>query len=140
MATAGALSLFEPLFIFGWLQSRLEKDYGVLPAILLAAAGFALYHVGYLPVQISDQFYSAVLFAVAFRLTRNLLVCWPALWAVTSAFVCLSGNVCFYDWSMAASSGFVFVLEAGLIGGMVFWQGHSKPIARPRVVQQRPAQ
>lgn len=67
MAAAGAVSLFEPLFVFGWLQLRFEKDWGVLPGILLAALGYALYHVGYMPGEMSGQFYSAV---VALRQRR----------------------------------------------------------------------
>lgn len=111
MAAAGAFSLFEPLFVFGWLQSRFERDFGLLPAILLAALGYALYHLGYMPGQMSGQFLSAVLFAVCFRLTGNLLVCWPVLWAAASAWLCLGANVCFYNWGMASFSGIVLALE-----------------------------
>ncbi len=122
MAAAGAVSLFEPLFIFGWLQVRFEKDFGVLPAILLAALGYALYHIGYLPGEMSGQLYSAVLFAVCFRLTNNLLVAWPLLWTTNSALLCMANNVCFYNWSMATFSGFVLVVELGFIAWMAFRQ------------------
>ncbi len=47
MAAAGAVALFEPLFIFGWLQLRVEKDFGILAAIHLAPFCYALYHIGY---------------------------------------------------------------------------------------------
>ncbi len=118
MAAAGAVSLFEPLFIFGWLQLRFEKDFGILPAILLAALGYALYHIGYLPQSMSIQFYSAAAFAVAFRFTNNLLVAWPLLWATTSAWVCIGSNTCFYSWGMVSGSAFVFVVELILIAAL----------------------
>ncbi len=115
MAAAGAVSLFEPLFIFGWLQMRFEKDFGILPAILLAALGYALYHIGYLPQSMAIQFYSAAVFAVAFRFTANLLVTWPLLWATTSAYSCIGSNICFANWGMVTGLAFVFVIELVLI-------------------------
>ena len=122
MAAAGAVSLFEPLFVFGWLQLRFEKDFGVLPGILLAALGYALYHVGYMPGEMSGQFYSAVVFAVCFRLTRNLLVAWPLLWATSSAWLCIGANVCFYNWGMATFSGMVLLIEIAFIAFMALRQ------------------
>lgn len=122
MAAAGAVSLFEPLFIFGWLQLRFEKDFGVLPAIILAALCFALYHIGYLPQAMSGQFYNAAVWAVAFRLTKNLLVAWPLLWAATSASICIGSNVCFANWGFVTGSAFVFVVEVVLIAALALMQ------------------
>ena len=73
-ALAEAVSLWEPLFVFGWLQLRFEKDFGVLPAVLMAYACFALYHVGFGSVDMMmEQFLSAVVYATVFRLVENLL-------------------------------------------------------------------
>lgn len=127
MAAAGAVSLFEPLFVFGWLQMRFEKDFGILPAILLAALCFALYHIGYLPQAMSGQFYSAAVFAVAFRLTTNLLVAWPLLWATTSATICIESNICFANWGLVTGSAFVFVIEVVLIAAFAFLQRRTVP-------------
>ncbi|MGE5376877.1 MAG: CPBP family intramembrane glutamic endopeptidase [Bacteroidota bacterium] len=118
MAAAGALSLFEPLFVFGWLQLRFEKDFGVLPGILLAGLGFAIYHAGYMPQAMQYQFYDAVLWAVCFRLTGSLLVTWPILWAATSAWVCLGGNSCLYNWSMVVTWGLMLLIEIAYIAFM----------------------
>lgn len=122
MAAAGAVSLFEPLFVFGWLQLRFEKDFGVLPGILLAALSYAFYHVGYMPGEMSGQFYSAVVFAVCFRLTGNLLVAWPLLWATSSAWLCIGANICFYDWGMVTFSGIVLLIEIAFIAFMALRQ------------------
>ncbi len=118
MAAAGAVSLFEPLFIFGWLQLRFERDFGILPAILLGALGYALYHIGYMPGMMTAQFQSAVVFAVAFRFTMNLLVAWPLLWATITAWMCIGSNACFYNWGMVSGSGLVFVVEVILIAAV----------------------
>lgn len=135
MAVAGALALFEPLFVFGWLQGRFERDFGALPAILLAALGYALYHVGYLPGQMSGQFYSAVVFAVCFRLTQNLAVAWPALWAANSAWLCLGANACFYTWDMATAQGVALALELAFIALCVVIQ--RRRTAQPGGTSQR---
>ncbi|MCD4753715.1 MAG: CPBP family intramembrane metalloprotease [Anaerolineaceae bacterium] len=122
MAIAGAASLFEPLFVFGWLQQRFEKDFGVLPAILMAAAGFGLYHINTLPEAMSGLFTSAVVYAVFFRLTSNLLVTWPLLWSVSAARICIASGVCFADWSLATTYGILLAVEAAFIVVMAFRQ------------------
>jgi membrane protease YdiL (CAAX protease family) len=118
MAAAGALSLFEPLFIFGWLQLRFEKDFGVLPAIILAGLSFALYHAGFMPAAMQGQFYNAALWAVCFRLTSNLLVTWPILWATTSGTICYNGAACMYTWSMVVTWAIMLVIEIAFIAFM----------------------
>lgn len=122
MAAAGAVSLFEPLFVFGWLQGRFEKDFGVLPAIVLAALCFALYHIGYMPSAMAGEFTSAVVFAVFFRLVNNLLVTWPLLWAATSARICIGGGVCFANWGMVSGLAMALVVELALIAIIVIAQ------------------
>jgi membrane protease YdiL (CAAX protease family) len=122
MAAAGALSLFEPLFVFGWLQLRFEKDFGVLPGLLLAALGFAFYHIGYMPEALAGQFFAAVVFAVCFRLTSNLLVAWPLLWATSSAWLCIGDNICFYNWGMVSSTAIALLIELAFITFMALHQ------------------
>jgi membrane protease YdiL (CAAX protease family) len=133
MAAAGAVSLFEPLFVFGWLQLRFEKDFGILPAILLAALCFALYHIGYLPEAMFGQFTSAVVFAVAFRLTANLLVTWPLLWAASSASICIGSNICFANWGFVTGLAIVFVVEVVLVAALALIRRRSASQALRRV-------
>lgn len=118
MAVAGALSLFEPLFVFGWLQLRFEKDFGVLPGILLAAFGFGIYHILYTPGSFAGQFNDAIMFAVFFRLTGNLLVVWPLLWGATSAWYCIGGSGCFYSWPMVVPTVVTLLIEVAYIAFM----------------------
>lgn len=77
--------LWEPLFVFGWLYLRWERAFGVLPAIVLVGAGFALQHVGSVPLGAATSFgIFALVFAVLFALVRNLLVLWPLFYPVAS--------------------------------------------------------
>lgn len=77
--------LWEPLFVFGWLFLRWERAFGWLPAILLVGAGFALQHVGSVPLPAALAFGAfALAFALVFALVRNLLVLWPLFYPVAS--------------------------------------------------------
>ena len=77
--------LWEPLFVFGWLYLRWERAFGVLPAIVLVGAGFALQHVGSVPLGAAIFFgMFALVFAVLFALVRNLLVLRPLFYPVAS--------------------------------------------------------
>lgn len=115
-AVAGAVSLWEPLFVFGWLQLRFEKDFGVLPAILAASACFALYHIGFGSVNMMmGQFLWAVVYATVFRLVSNLLVVWPLLWAASSARICIGSGFCFFNWASASFMVIIFVVEVAFI-------------------------
>ncbi|MBK8903502.1 MAG: CPBP family intramembrane metalloprotease [Anaerolineaceae bacterium] len=79
IALALAMGFFEAAFWRGWVLLRLEEAFGIIPAILLSSALYALYHVGY--GMAADEmiflFFIGIMFAVAFRLTNNILILWP---------------------------------------------------------------
>lgn len=74
-----AIGFFEAVFWRGWVLLRLEEMFGIIPAILLGSAAYALYHIGYGmgTNEITFLFFIGVMFAVAFRLTKNILVLVP---------------------------------------------------------------
>lgn len=73
------IGLFEAIFWRGWVQLRFEAAFGILPGIVLAALVYALYHVGYgMPSsEMVFLFFVGLMYAVAFRLTRSILVLYP---------------------------------------------------------------
>lgn len=75
------VGLFEAVFFRGFIQDRLEESLGVVPAVGGAALLYALYHVGYGMggEEIWFLFGLGVVYAVIFRLTRNVLIVWPLL-------------------------------------------------------------
>jgi membrane protease YdiL (CAAX protease family) len=79
LALALAIGFFEALFWRGWVLLRLEEAFGIIPAILLGSLLYAAYHIGYaMPVnEMVFLFFIGVMFAVAFRLTKNILILWP---------------------------------------------------------------
>jgi membrane protease YdiL (CAAX protease family) len=79
IALALTVGFFEAVFWRGWVQLRLEESFGIVPGILLGSALYAAYHVGYgMPLrEIAFLFVVGIVFALAFRLTRSVLILWP---------------------------------------------------------------
>lgn len=118
--TVGA---FETVFFRGFVQTRLSASFGRAPGIAIAAALYALYHVGY---GMSGEgmvflFGLGTVYAVAFALTRNVLVLWPLLTPLGSFFNNLNTGDIELPW--AAILGFADVL--GLMAASI-WLGHRR--------------
>jgi membrane protease YdiL (CAAX protease family) len=79
VALALTIGFFEAIFWRGWVLLRLEEAFGILPAILLGSALYALYHIGYgMPSsEMIFLFFIGIMFAVIFRLTKNVFILWP---------------------------------------------------------------
>lgn len=120
------LIFWEVLFVFGWLQLRFERAFGVLPAVLLAGVCFGAYHVGTYPWNGAvGLMVWGVFFAAAFRLTRNLLTLFPLAWSVGSGAGTLAGDMVF-DWHLVAVSLLVLAVQGAIMGAL------ARP-RRPRV-------
>jgi hypothetical protein len=79
IALALAIGFFEAVFWRGWVLQRLEDAFGFFPALLLGSLLYAFYHIGYgMPMsEIFFLFFIGLLYAVAFRLTKNIFILWP---------------------------------------------------------------
>jgi len=74
-----AIGFFEAVFWRGWIQLRLEEAFGAIPAILLASALYAVYHIGY-GMKANEMvflFFIGLMFAIVFRITKSVLILWP---------------------------------------------------------------
>lgn len=110
-----AVVLWEPFFVFGWLQLCYERAFGILPAVLLAALSFAAYHIGtYPPAGLLVMLVSGLFFATIFRLTTNLLIVWPLAWGVGSSFGTLMGGRLF-TWSEVGIWSAILLVQVVLI-------------------------
>lgn len=71
-------TFFEEFLFRGFFQSIFERDFGVLPAILISGLMFSLYHVGYPGFRTFGNilllFAVGVGFAVAYKLSGNNLI------------------------------------------------------------------
>jgi len=41
-----AVCFWEPFFVYGWLQLRFDRAFGIVPSVILAGLSFTAYHVG----------------------------------------------------------------------------------------------
>ena len=79
IAMALTVGLFEALFFRGWMQLGFERAFGAIPAIILGAGFYALYHIGY-GMNWGEMWFLftvGIQFSLAFRVTKNILVLWP---------------------------------------------------------------
>ena len=116
------LSLWEPFFVFGWLQLRFERAFGILPGVVLAALSFGAYHLGTFPLTgVLGLIGFGILYATLFRVVgANLLVLWPLTWAVGSGIGTLQGGFAF-GWDSVPSAVVLLVVQAAAIALFARW-------------------
>jgi membrane protease YdiL (CAAX protease family) len=121
LAMSLVVGLFEAVFFRGFIQNRLEASLGAAPAVAIAAILYSLYHVGY-GMGIEEMWFLfglGVVYAITFRLTRNILVLWPLLTPMGAFFNNLEGGDIDLPW--ASIAGFADV--AGIMAAAV-WLAH----------------
>lgn len=76
-----AVGLYENIFFRGWVQRRMEEYFGAIPAILLSAVIYALYHIGYGmgTGEMVTLFIIGLVYSTIFRLTSNIFILYPFL-------------------------------------------------------------
>ena len=107
-----ALIFWEPFFVFGWLQSRYEKSFGIIPAILFAAASFILYQIG--TADISSLLYlfgTYIILATVMASTKNIFSLWPIYWCIGSSVNSLSSGMKPYNWDIVAIYAIVLIIH-----------------------------
>jgi len=110
-----ALIFFEPFFVFGWLQIRFEKSFGIIPAIILAASSFIIYQIGSAPTNdVIAMFPEYLLLATAFGVTNNVIAVWPIYWCVGSTVNQLRLGM-HSDWDTVAAYIFAIIIQFGYI-------------------------
>jgi membrane protease YdiL (CAAX protease family) len=116
---ANGLILWEPFFVYGWLQLRFERAFGVIPGIGLAAVCFGAYHLGTFPLSgVGSLALLGLFFGVLFRVSGgNLLALWPLTWAVTSSIGVLEGGFGF-GWSDVATYALLLIVQVAAIALM----------------------
>jgi uncharacterized protein len=112
------VGFFEAVFFRGFIQNRLEASFGTLPAVAGAALLYSLYHVGY-GMAFEEMWFLlglGVVYAIAFRLTRNILVLWPLLTPVGAFFNNVTAGDIELPW--ASIAGFA---DVGVLMGLAVW-------------------
>jgi len=124
-----AVILWEPFFVYSWLQLRFDRAFGIMPGVLLAGLSFAAYHIGtYPPSGLIVLLIWGLVYAAIFRLTSNLLIVWPFVWAVASSIGTLMGSMQF-TWNQVAIWSVILLIQLAFIG--YTWWKQSKETQLP---------
>ena len=114
LTLALAIGFFEAVFWRGWVLMRLEESFGLIPAILLGSILYAAYHIGYgMPLsEMIFLFFIGVMYALAFRFTRNIFILWPVFQPMGQLVTLIKDGL---ELPLLASLGFVEVLIGMLV-------------------------
>lgn len=114
LALSLTIGFFEAVFWRGWVLLRLEEAFGVIPAILLGSLLYAAYHIGYgMPLgEMTFLFFVGVMYAIAFRLTKNIFILWPLFQPMGQMVTLIKDGL---ELPLLASLGFVEVLIGMLL-------------------------
>jgi membrane protease YdiL (CAAX protease family) len=87
----------------------LEEAFGIIPAILLGSLLYAAYHIGYaMPAsEMVFLFFIGILYAVVFRLTRNIFILWPLFQPMGQLYTLIQDQL---SLPLLAALGFIEVL------------------------------
>ncbi|MFT3891054.1 MAG: CPBP family intramembrane metalloprotease [Anaerolineales bacterium] len=109
LTLALCIGFFEAIFWRGWVLLRLEESFGMIPAIILGSALYAAYHIGYgMPAsEMIFLFFIGVMFAVVFRITRNIFILYPFFQPMGQLITLIKDGL---TLPVAASLGFIDAL------------------------------
>lgn len=111
------VGVFESIFFRGFLQSRLEAQFGTVAGVAGAALLYGLYHVGY-GMNGSEMVFLTglgVVYAVAYAIPRNVLVLWPLLTPLGSFFSTVDAGDIEMPWMSILGFADVLALMAAAI-------------------------
>ena len=112
LVMAMVVGVFESIFFRGFIQNRLEAQFGPAIGIGTAAVLYGMYHVGY-GMGGSELLFLAglgVVYAVAFAIARNVLVLWPLLTPLGSFYANVDAGDIELPWASIAGFADVFAL------------------------------
>lgn len=133
VALSLVLGLFEAVFWRGWVQLRLEESFGLIPALILSALMYASYQIGF-GISTADiilMFLLGLIYAAAFRLTKSVLVLWPAFQPIGQLAILLRSGM---QLPLISTLGFLEVLAVMLVLVWLAGRYARKTGSRSRVV------
>jgi hypothetical protein len=121
LVMALVVGVFESVFFRGFIQTRLEAQFGTVAGVGGAAVLYGAYHVGFGMTGSELLLLTGlgVVYAVAFAIARNLIVLWPLLTPLGSFYANLEAGDIELPW--ASIAGFADVLALMLLS---WWLMH----------------
>ena len=133
IALSLAIGFFESIFWRGWVLLRLEEAFGFLPALILGSVLYAAYHIGYgMPAsEMVFLFFIGVMYAVAFRITKNVFMLWPVFQPMGQLVTLIKDGL---SLPLLAGLGFI---EALILMWVLVWLAaryHKKRVPEPKQI------
>jgi membrane protease YdiL (CAAX protease family) len=115
LVMALVVGVFESVFFRGFIQTRLEAQFGTVAGVGGAALLYGAYHVGFGMAGTEILFLTGlgIVYAVAFAIARNLIVLWPLLTPLGSFYATVEAGDIELPW--ASIAGFADVLGLMLV-------------------------
>jgi membrane protease YdiL (CAAX protease family) len=118
LVMALVVGVFEAIFFRGFLQSRLEEQFGSVAGVFVAAMLYGGYHVGY-GMGLSELGFLTglgLVYAVAFALPRSVFVLWPLLTPLGSFYNGVTSGDIDLPWASIIGFAEVFIVMLALMG------------------------
>ena len=124
-------SLFEAIYIYSWLQTKLRELTGFTASLILTAGLYALYHLGYFGLSSSGldslslafglYLLTGIAVAAVYRYTNNILSIWPLFLGASTLYDYVRLNIGYLRAGIQRYGGalsliwFLLVLLAGAV-------------------------
>lgn len=109
------LGMWEPFFLYAWVQLRMRDAFGEIPAPVIAAICYGLYHLGTEPL--ADVWFRmgfALVLGLGFAVTRTLLTLLPFTWAISSGLIGIArGDV--HGVNEIALAAVLLIIQVGIV-------------------------
>lgn len=118
LVMALVVGVFEAIFFRGFVQSRLEEQFGSVAGILGAAILYGAYHVGYGMGLGEIGFLTGLglVYAAAFAIPRSVFVLWPLLTPLGSFYNGVTSGDIDLPWASIIGFAEVFVVMLVVMG------------------------
>jgi membrane protease YdiL (CAAX protease family) len=76
---------FETIVFYSFIRTVIERSFGLIPAILVAAMLYSFHHAGFQP-EFGKLLFVGILYATAFRIGNSALLIYPFFWGVGGSY------------------------------------------------------
>ncbi|MBN2352403.1 MAG: hypothetical protein JXD23_07530 [Spirochaetales bacterium] len=73
--------IFETIVFYSFIRTVIERSFGIIPAILVAAIFYSFHHAGFQP-EFVKLLFVGILYATVFRIGNSALLIFPFFWGV----------------------------------------------------------
>ncbi|MBN2039206.1 MAG: hypothetical protein JW864_04135 [Spirochaetes bacterium] len=77
--------VFETIVFYSYIRTAIERSFGIIPGVLLAAVFYSFHHAGFQP-EFGKLLFVGIMYAVVFRTGNSALLIYPFFWGVGACY------------------------------------------------------